>query len=251
MAIFDFHATLARATVAVAPAPVLTGLLLEVGAGEASVFPAVPFNCTIYPSDQFPTLANAEVVRVTNIAGDSLTITRAQEGTTAKNVAVGYLISNSITVKVLTDIEAAVNAIVEGVVNDGNYGAITVSGGGLAWAVNPTTINRSMLIRPLAAQSALAYGANVVVDFNGDEYKVLTLSGDVSFTSSNRGQAKSITVKIIGDGSLRTLSFPAGWVWLGDGEPASLASGKVGVLSITSFGNDEVDVIAVYSVQNP
>lgn len=115
MATFDAHATLARGTVVTAPAPALTGVSLTVGAGEGAVFPAAPFNCTVYPPDQVPTLANAEVVRVTAVVGDTLTIVRAQENTTAKAIAAGYLVSNSVSVKVFTDIENAINANIQSI----------------------------------------------------------------------------------------------------------------------------------------
>jgi hypothetical protein len=105
MATFDAHANLALATVAVAPSPALSGTSLIITAGFVSLFPAVPFNCTVWPSTANPTDANAEIVRVTNIVGDIFTIVRAQEGTTAKAIASGYRIGNTVTAKVFTDIE--------------------------------------------------------------------------------------------------------------------------------------------------
>lgn len=108
MATFDAHANFAATTVAVAPSPAGSGLTLDVT--DAGPFPAVPFNCTASPPNVRPTLANSEIVRVTNITGSTFTIDRAQEGTSAKNIAVGWVIANSITVKVITDIETAINA---------------------------------------------------------------------------------------------------------------------------------------------
>lgn len=102
----DAVANLAVSSVATAPSPATTGVSLVVAAGEGSRFPAVPFNATVCPANTLPTPANAEIVRVTTIAGDTLTITRAQEGTTARSILVGDLIAATITKKSLTDRES-------------------------------------------------------------------------------------------------------------------------------------------------
>lgn len=72
---------------------------------SASVFPTAPFNATVWPASTQPISTNAEIVRVTNITSNTLTVTRAQEDTTAKDVASGYQIAATITAKTLTDIE--------------------------------------------------------------------------------------------------------------------------------------------------
>lgn len=103
---FDAHKNLAGSTVAVAPSPATSGTSLTVALGQGSLFPTPPFNATIWPTGMTPNVANAEIVRVTNIAGDVFTITRMQEGTSARTVIVGDLIANTITAKVVTDVEA-------------------------------------------------------------------------------------------------------------------------------------------------
>lgn len=102
---FDAHANFAYSTVATAPSPATTGTSLTVQAGDGAKFPAVPFNATVWPANTQPTTANAEIVRVTNISTDTFTITRTQEGTSARSIGVGDQICNSITAKVVTDIE--------------------------------------------------------------------------------------------------------------------------------------------------
>jgi hypothetical protein len=108
---FDAHKNFAYGTVLTAPAPALSGTSLVLQAGEGAKFPAVPFNVTVWPSAVAPSVANAEVVRVTLIVGDTLTITRAQEGSAAVAVAIGYQVSNASTKKVFEDIEAATPVI--------------------------------------------------------------------------------------------------------------------------------------------
>ncbi len=104
---FDAHKNLAIATVTTATGA--AGTTLGVGAGEGARFPAVPFNATVWPVDMAPDPTTAEVVRVTARTGDSLTITRAQEGTTARAIVVGDFVAETITAKALSDIESGTN----------------------------------------------------------------------------------------------------------------------------------------------
>jgi len=103
----DAHANFAYSTVATAPSPAASGTSLIAGSGEGVRFPATPFNATIGPVGVPLTPANAEIVRVTGIVADTLTIMRAQEGTSARSVVVGDAILVPVTAKTLTDIEAA------------------------------------------------------------------------------------------------------------------------------------------------
>lgn len=103
----DAHTNFAYSTVATAPSPATSGTSLVVGSGDGALFPAVPFNATIWPVGSQPTSANAEIVRVTNRSTDTLTITRTQESTSARTVIVGDQIAATVTAKTLTDIETA------------------------------------------------------------------------------------------------------------------------------------------------
>lgn len=106
MATFDAHKNFAISTVAVAPSSPTGGTSLSVFAGDGTKFPAVPFNAVIWPINTQPVTANAEIVRVTNISGDVLTITRnAEVGGTSRSVIVGDQIGANLTAKLLTDIE--------------------------------------------------------------------------------------------------------------------------------------------------
>lgn len=103
---FDGHANFAVSTVATAPSPATSGTSLTVASGNGVLFPAVPFNATVWPVSAFPSAANAEIVRVTVVSGDVLTITRAQEGTSAQSVDTTYAIAAAVTAKSLTDIQS-------------------------------------------------------------------------------------------------------------------------------------------------
>lgn len=106
---FDAHKNLAIATVVTAPNPATTGTTLGVTAGQGARFPAVPFNATVWPATAAPDPTNAEIVRVTARTTDTLTITRAQETTTARTIGAGDLIAATITAKTLADVESGTN----------------------------------------------------------------------------------------------------------------------------------------------
>lgn len=106
--LFDVHQNFAYSTVASAPSPATSGTSLVVAAGEGAKFPAVPFNATIWPVSVQPLSTNAEIVRVTARSTDTLTIVRAQEGSSARTVVVGDQIAATITAKTVTDIESVI-----------------------------------------------------------------------------------------------------------------------------------------------
>jgi hypothetical protein len=101
----DAHKNFAYSTVLVAPSPATSGTSLTVFTGQGALFPAAPFNAVVWPTGTNPLASNAEIVRVTAIAGDVFTITRAQESTTARTVLIGDNIAASITAKTLEDVE--------------------------------------------------------------------------------------------------------------------------------------------------
>src|SRR5436309_5371952 len=103
----DSHKNFAYSTVATAPSPADTGTSLLVETGDGAKFPTPPFNASVWPAGDQPLVTNAEIVRVTAISGDTLTITRTQEGTTARAILVGDQIAATITAKVLTDAETS------------------------------------------------------------------------------------------------------------------------------------------------
>ena len=102
----DAHSNFAVTTVAVAPVPAASGHSLVVATGTAVLFPAVPFNATIFPADAQPSATNAEIVRVTAIVMDTLTILRGQENSGQRSIVFGDRIAATITARTFTDIES-------------------------------------------------------------------------------------------------------------------------------------------------
>lgn len=108
--VFDPHGNLAYSSVATAPSPAASGTSLTLESGHGARFPdpgAVGYNCTVWPAGAIAIPDNAEIVRVTAKVGDVLTIQRTQEGSSARAILVGDQITNTVTAKVLEDIEAA------------------------------------------------------------------------------------------------------------------------------------------------
>lgn len=200
---FDAHSNFGYSTVAVAPVPALAGNSLDVAAGQGALFPAVPFNCTVWPAGVAPISSNAEIVRVTNIVGDTLTITRAQEGTAAVAIAVGYQIANTTSVKVFTDIE---NAIPVTFVSFISAGAQSASAGiefananGITFNMNAGTVTAShdgitqQSTQPVAASASngsFVFSTLNFSDANGITFG--TSAGGIITASVNPGAGGSI-----------------------------------------------------------
>ena len=85
---------LANGLIGTALTSVATTLVLQAGYGDS--MPAVPFFLTLTPAGQLSTMGNSEIVRVTARTGDTLTIERAQKGTTYRAFSIGDIVSNSI-----------------------------------------------------------------------------------------------------------------------------------------------------------
>jgi len=96
---------------------------------------------------------------------------------------------------------------------------------------------------------ALTYAASVALDLDPSlpALKSVTLTGDITFTTSNVGAARNISVRVIGDTVSRNLVFPAGWTWLGGAAPTVLEANKVAILSIAAFGATDSTIVASWS----
>lgn len=102
---FDSHINFAYSTVLTAPSPAISGTSLVLASGDGALMPTAPFNMTVWPTSVQPLKSNAEIIRVTAVTGDTLTIIRAQEGSSARTIISGDQIANTITAKDFTDIE--------------------------------------------------------------------------------------------------------------------------------------------------
>jgi len=88
--------------------------------------------------------------------------------------------------------------------------------------------------------------SGVDIDFDEDELQTISISANTTFTTANRVAGRSKSLKIITDGTLRTLTFPA-WDWVSD-IPANQAASKNGYLTLTSYGTTDALIVAAYQV---
>jgi hypothetical protein len=98
----------------------------------------------------------------------------------------------------------------------------------------------------------------VSIDMDGSPFQTLALTGQSStieytfqsMTSSQSATAvKTVTLKLLVGGSdSADLAFPANWKWPDreTGAPDAILYNKVALLSLTSFGDTDGDVVAAY-----
>lgn len=95
-----------------------------------------------------------------------------------------------------------------------------------------------------------AYAASIDINFGHKLCnQTISLTGNLTFTGSGYVAGVYRLVRLVADASLRTLTFPAGWVFIGAAAPANIAASKRGLLEIWSYGTTEADVIARWTVQ--
>lgn len=103
----DARKNFAYSTVATAPSPAISGLTLVVQSGHGTRFPATPFSVVVWPAQTLPLSTNAEILRVSGVAGDTLTFTRQDESSAARTIIAGDQVSQNITNRMVTDVVSA------------------------------------------------------------------------------------------------------------------------------------------------
>jgi hypothetical protein len=101
---YDYHSNLAYSIVQIPPDPADTGLTLDVLPGDGNLF-HINQNCTVWPANTNPLFQDATIIRVVGISGDTITFERQQEDSNNRSIVAGDQIMNSITAKVLLDLE--------------------------------------------------------------------------------------------------------------------------------------------------
>jgi hypothetical protein len=120
---------------------------------------------------------------------------------------------------------------------------------------NPATFNQvfvnaeAQIKRWLLLQEALAYASNININFQTFGGKRVTLAGNVTFSGSGYLFGAYVVMRIVCDGTNRTLGWPAGWKFVGSAAPTSINANKTALLHLWSFGTAEADVVAQYLVE--
>lgn len=101
-------------------------------------------------------------------------------------------------------------------------------------------------------------GATYTIDFGLDQdaidttlrrNRTATLSTHTTLATSNLAAGRRLSIYLFAGASLRNLTFPVGWTFLGAAAPASIAANKVGRLDLFSTGFSDTNVIAQWTVQ--
>jgi len=230
---YDAHVNLCASVLTNSPGT--GGTSFAVTATTGASFPATPFNCTVWTANTVPVKTSAmlavpnsalaEVVRVTGIAGDTLTVTRAQEGTTAQNWTAGAVIGNTITALDITAIEA--NAL-GGTVNttgapvtsgdvalfNDTTGKVLKDGGALGSAA----FTASSAYDPAGAAAAVTPTTlGLVIGTNVQAYNAATVTGPGSSTAGHIAKFADTSGHVLSDGGAAGSGTVTSVTFTGDG----------------------------------
>lgn len=105
--------------------------------------------------------------------------------------------------------------------------------------------NPAKITRPIRT---LTYAGTTDLDFTALDYRDIALTGNITFTTSNRVAGRQLIVRISADGSSRNFTFPS-WIFLTATAPASIAANKRALLKLTCYGTADTDIVAEYLVE--
>ncbi len=94
----------------------------------------------------------------------------------------------------------------------------------------------------------VAYASSIELDFAVDGTRTIALTGNVTFTTANLAEGKSMDIRLVCDSSVRELTFPAGWKFLCNA-PDEIQASKVAMLSLKCFSSADSGVVAIYAEQ--
>ncbi len=185
-------------------------------AGYGDVMPGAQFYATATPPGQLSTMGNSEIVLVTAKSTDSLTVTRAQKGTTAQDVTAGWILSNGIYVEDLSE-KADQSALDAHTSDTSNPHGVTKSQVGLGNVSNDAQLkiasNLSDLANAGTARTNLGLGSLAVlnsvgianISATGTPSSSTYLRGDGTWNTPTNTTYSEITTAEIDAGTASTL----------------------------------------------
>ena len=87
-----------------------------------------------------------------------------------------------------------------------------------------------------------------VIDFDSRNLITITLTGDTTFSTTNRGAGKNVTARLLAGASSRTISFDSDIVFVGL-PLTGVEANKTTILNFTSFGTSETDTVCAFESQ--
>jgi len=199
----DALANFADSLVATAPSPASSGTSLVMSTGDGANFPTPPFNAVVCPANVArPSLANSEIIRCTAKSSDTLsTIVRAQEGTSARSIAVGDRIYIPFSKKYYDDINTSIAAkqdadsdLTDFAALSGNNKMIYRDGSGIYQVSDLTAAGRAILddADATAQRATLDVYSTSQITFITSTYvdrTIATGKGDIFAASANDSPA--------------------------------------------------------------
>ena len=216
----DAVSNFAFSTVATAPSPATTGTSLVVASGDGTLFPTAPFNAVVYPSDADPSATNAEIVRVTAVSTDTLTITREQESTSARTIVTGDRIHAGVTAALLDQFATTDGA---------------------------QTLTNKEHTNPDITDQTLTDGATINWNCDNGSLATVTLGGNRTMAAPTNLNPGTYVLKVIQDATgSRTITWNSVFKWAGGTAP-TLSTGN-GDIDIITFVCDGTNLYGVASL---
>lgn len=204
---FDAHKNFGYSTVLTAPSPATSGTSLVVQSGDGAKFPVTPFNATVFPVGVQPTTSNSEIVRVTTVSTDTLTIVRGatsggglngEPNNQNRSIIIGDQIEAGISARSLTDIESGglltSSALATNAVAAANLATTAITLGYAQITSNFTTLNST-------ATQVTSLTLSVTIPAGGRYIKITAFSTTVSNTTSVHTTVVTIWDGTVGSGT--------------------------------------------------
>jgi len=213
----EYRKNLANAIVGtMTPSTSATSIPLQAGYG--ATMPAVPFFMTYTPPGQLSTMGNSEIVLVSAISTDTLTVVRAQKGTTARLIGTGWICSASI----LRETSLAVGDIIQTLNSTPQTGRVFMAGQTLNKADFPLLYDHVV--------NNAGYGSTTSTTFTLKDMRGVTTAGQKSTGAFNLALGSSVGTETH---TLTTAQVPnaTGAVGIHGGENGSQFIGPSGIVS--------------------
>lgn len=106
----------------------------------------------------------------------------------------------------------------------------------------------AVIVKSIGSMDTLSYASSINLDLSAitGTYQTINLTGDITFTTSNRVSGRNVVIRLVCDSTNRNFTFPAGWIFVGT-KPTSIVANKTGVLSIMLFGTTDNDAVCAYA----
>lgn len=112
----------------------------------------------------------------------------------------------------------------------------------------PGDVGAAPAVRTVGTGLATSGTVNLDMAVLHGTIQTIALSGDVTFTTSNRAAGREVTLVLSAGGSSRALTWPS-WLVVGAALPTTLASSKTTVVTATCTDATDAAIIAAGAVQ--